>query len=375
MKILVTGAKGFIGKNLIAELRNRKYEEIYEFDRDTDISLLDFYCSNCDFIFHLAGVQRPKEEKEFMEGNFGFTSILLDLLKKYRNTCPIVVSSSIQASLDNPYGKSKKAGEDLMFTYAEETGAKVMIYRFPNVYGKCNKPNYNSAITTFCYNISRNLEIKVNCRDTVMHVVYIDDLFDELISAMEGKGTKSGKFYRVPVEDETTLGHIVDLLYSFKESRNNRSIPNMNNHLERSLYSTYLSYLPEDQFGYLLKMNMNQHSSFTEIIRTLDRGQFSVNISKPGITKGNHWHHTKNEKFLVVSGHCLIQFRKIDSDEIITYDVSGEKLEVVDIPCGYTHSITNIGDTDSVTFMWCNECFDPNHPDTFFLEVKKNEKA
>lgn len=375
MKILVTGAKGFIGKNLIAELRNRKYEEIYEFDRDTDISLLDFYCSNCDFIFHLAGVQRPKEEKEFMEGNFGFTSILLELLKKYRNTCPIVVSSSIQASLDNPYGKSKKAGEDLMFTYAEETGAKVMIYRFPNVYGKWNKPNYNSAITTFCYNISRNLEIKVNCRDTVMHVVYIDDLFDELISAMEGKGTKSGKFYRVPVEDETTLGHIVDLLYSFKESRNNRSIPNMNNHLERSLYSTYLSYLPEDQFGYLLKMNMNQHSSFTEIIRTLDRGQFSVNISKPGITKGNHWHHTKNEKFLVVSGHCLIQFRKIDSDEIITYDVSGEKLEVVDIPCGYTHSITNIGDTDSVTFMWCNECFDPNHPDTFFLEVKKNEKA
>lgn len=375
MKILVTGAKGFIGKNLIAELRNRKYEEIYEFDRDTDISLLDFYCSNCDFIFHLAGVQRPKEEKEFMEGNFGFTSILLDLLKKYRNTCPIVVSSSIQASLDNPYGKSKKAGEDLMFTYAEETGAKVMIYRFPNVYGKWNKPNYNSAITTFCYNISRNLEIKVNCRDTVMHVVYIDDLFDELISAMEGKGTKSGKFYRVPVEDETTLGHIVDLLYSFKESRNNRSIPNMNNHLERSLYSTYLSYLPEDQFGYLLKMNMNQHSSFTEIIRTLDRGQFSVNISKPGITKGNHWHHTKNEKFLVVSGHCLIQFRKIDSDEIITYDVSGEKLEVVDIPCGYTHSITNIGDTDSVAFMWCNECFDPNHPDTFFLEVKKNEKA
>lgn len=375
MKILVTGAKGFIGKNLIAELRNRKYEEIYEFDRDTDISLLDFYCSNCDFIFHLAGVQRPKEEKEFMEGNFGFTSILLDLLKKYRNTCPIVVSSSIQASLDNPYGKSKKAGEDLMFTYAEETGAKVMIYRFPNVYGKWNKPNYNSAITTFCYNISRNLEIKVNCRDTVMHVVYIDDLFDELLSAMEGKGTKSGKFYRVPVEDETTLGHIVDLLYSFKESRNNRSIPNMNNHLERSLYSTYLSYLPEDQFGYLLKMNMNQHSSFTEIIRTLDRGQFSVNISKPGITKGNHWHHTKNEKFLVVSGHCLIQFRKIDSDEIITYDVSGEKLEVVDIPCGYTHSITNIGDTDSVTFMWCNECFDPNHPDTFFLEVKKNEKA
>lgn len=375
MKILVTGAKGFIGKNLIAELRNRKYEEIYEFDRDTDISLLDFYCSNCDFIFHLAGVQRPKEEKEFMEGNFGFTSILLDLLKKHRNTCPIVVSSSIQASLDNPYGKSKKAGEDLMFTYAEETGAKVMIYRFPNVYGKWNKPNYNSAITTFCYNISRNLEIKVNCRDTVMHVVYIDDLFDELISAMEGKGTKSGKFYRVPVEDETTLGHIVDLLYSFKESRNNRSIPNMNNHLERSLYSTYLSYLPEDQFGYLLKMNMNQHSSFTEIIRTLDRGQFSVNISKPGITKGNHWHHTKNEKFLVVSGHCLIQFRKIDSDEIITYDVSGEKLEVVDIPCGYTHSITNIGDTDSVTFMWCNECFDPNHQDTFFLEVKKNEKA
>ena len=375
MRILVTGAKGFIGKNLIAELKNRKYEEIYEFDRDIDISLLDFYCSNCDFIFHLAGVNRPKDEKEFMEGNFGFSSILLDLLRKHHNTCPIVVSSSIQASLDNPYGKSKKAGEDLMFTYAKETGAKVMIYRFPNVYGKWCKPNYNSAIATFCYNIARDLEIKVNNRETVMHLVYIDDVFNELISAMEGKGNQIGDYYKVPTEDETTLGHIVDLLYLFKESRNNRSIPNMNNHLEKSLYSTYLSYLPEDQFSYLLKMNIDQRGSFTEIIRTLDRGQFSVNISKPGITKGNHWHHTKNEKFLVVSGHCLIRFRKIDSDEIITYDVSGEKLEVVDIPCGYTHSITNIGNTDSVTFMWCNECFDPNHSDTFFLEVKKNEKA
>lgn len=375
MKILVTGAKGFIGKNLIAELRNRKYEEIYEFDRDTDLSLLVFYCSNCDFIFHLAGVNRPKEEKEFMEENFGFTSILLDLLRKHHNTCPIVVSSSIQASLDNLYGKSKKAGEDLMFTYAKETGAKVMIYRFPNVYGKWCKPNYNSAIATFCYNIARDLEIKVNNRETIMHLVYIDDVFNELISAMEGKGNQIGDYYKVPTENETTLGHIVDLLYSFKESRNNKSIPNMNNHLEKNLYSTYLSYLPEDQFSYLLKMNVDQRGSFSEIIRTLDRGQFSVNISKPGITKGNHWHHTKNEKFLVVSGHCLIQFRKIDSDEIITYDVSGEKLEVVDIPCGYTHSITNIGDTDSVTFMWCNECFDPNHPDTFFLEVKKSEKA
>jgi len=304
-----------------------------------------------------------------MEGNYGFTSTLLSSLKKNKNTCPIMVSSSIQATLDNPYGKSKKAGEDLMFQYSRETGAKVLVYRFPNVYGKWCKPNYNSAIATFCNNIANDLPITVNNRETILHLVYIDDVFEELINAMEGNGTKEGDYYKVPVEDETTLGNIVDLIYSFKENRNSKAVLDTSSHLQKSLYSTYLSYLPKDKFAYPLKMNVDNRGSFTEIIRTMDRGQFSVNISKPGITKGNHWHHTKNEKFLVVSGNCEIKFRKIDSDEIISYIVSGDKLEVVDIPCGYTHNITNIGETDSVTFMWCNECFNPDKPDTYYLEV------
>ncbi len=373
MKILVTGAKGFIGKNLICELKNRGYNDIFEFDLDTNIDLLDSFCHDCDFVFHLAGVNRPLDEEEFMKGNFGFTSTLLSYLKKYHNTCPIVVSSSIQAALDNPYGKSKKAGEDLMFEYAKETGAKVMIYRFPNVYGKWCRPNYNSAIATFCYNIAHDLEIKVNNRDTLMHLVYIDDVFNELINALEEKGNRVSAYYEVPVVDEVTLGTIVDLLYSFKESRKNREIPNFSSHFEKCLYSTYLSYLPTDQFSYPLEMHVDNRGSFTEIIRTLEKGQFSVNISHPGITKGNHWHHTKNEKFLVVHGHCLIKFRRIDSDEVITYDVSGDKLDVVDIPVGYTHSITNIGNDDSVTFMWCNESFDPNKPDTIYLEVENHD--
>lgn len=371
MKILVTGAKGFIGRNLIEELKNRKYTDIYEFDIDTDIKLLDQYCFDCDFVFHLAGVNRPKEQDEFMKGNFGFTSILLDTLKKHHNKCPIMISSSIQAELDNPYGLSKKAGEELIFKYGLEENVKVFVYRFPNVYGKWCRPNYNSAIATFCNNIANDLPITVNNRETIMHLVYIDDVFNELINALEGKGNKIGNYYKVPTEDETTLGHIVDLIYYFKNSREERSIPNMSNHLEKCLYATYLSYLPKDKFSYPLKMNIDNRGSFTEIIRTIDRGQFSVNISHPGITKGNHWHHTKNEKFLVVSGHCLIKFRKVGTNDIITYDVSGDKLEVVDIPVGYTHSITNVGDTDSVTFMWCNECFDPNNPDTIFLEVEQ----
>ncbi len=374
MKILVTGAKGFIGKNLICELKNRGYNDIFEFDLDTDMNLLDDFCRDCDFVFHLAGVNRPLDEEEFMKGNFGFTSTLLSCLKKYHNTCPIVVSSSMQAALDNPYGRSKKAGEDLMFEYAKETGAKVMIYRFPNVYGKWCRPNYNSAIATFCYNIARDLEIKVNNRETLMYLVYIDDVFNELINALEGHGNKTGEYYyEVPIVDEETLGTIVDLIYSFRKSRDNKEIPDFSSHLEKSLYSTYLSYLPNDQFSYPLDMHIDNRGSFTEIIRTLEKGQFSVNISHPGITKGNHWHHTKNEKFLVVHGHCLIKLRRIDSDEIITYDVSGNQLEVVDIPVGYTHSITNIGDDDSVTFMWCNESFNPDQPDTFFLEVEKHD--
>jgi UDP-2-acetamido-2,6-beta-L-arabino-hexul-4-ose reductase len=369
MKILVTGANGFIGKNLIAELRNRKYENIFEYDRDTDSSLLDEYCKEADFVFHLAGVNRPKEKSEFMEGNFGFTSDLLDSLKKHNNTCPVMISSSIQAELNNPYGESKKAGEDLLFSYGEETGAKVLVYRFPNVFGKWCRPNYNSAVATFCHNIAHDLPIQVNDSNVVMNLVYIDDVVNELINALEGNENKVGEFCEVPVVHTITLGEIVDLIYSFKKSRENKSVPNMSDAFTKKLYSTYLSYLPEDQFSYDLKMNVDQRGSFTEIIKTPERGQVSVNISKPGITKGNHWHHTKNEKFLVVSGKGVIRFRKIDSDEVLEYFVSGDKMEVVDIPTGYTHNIENLGDSDMVTIMWANEPFDPEKPDTYYLEV------
>ena len=369
MKILITGAKGFIGKNLVAELKNRNYTDIFEYDRDTDPDLLDKYCEEADFVFHLAGVNRPKDESEFMEGNFGFTSTLLEKLKKYGNICPVMISSSIQAKLDNPYGRSKKAGEDLLFNYSQETGARVLVYRFPNVFGKWCRPNYNSAIATFCHNIARDLPIIVNDPKIVLNLVYIDDLVNELINALEGKENRVGDFCEVPVVYTVTLGKIVELIYSFKKSREELSIPDMSDEFTKKLYSTYLSYLPEDQFSYELKMNVDNRGSFTEFIRTLDRGQVSVNISKPGITKGNHWHHTKNEKFLVVSGNGVIRFRKIDSDEVIEYFVSGDKLEVVDIPPGYTHNIENLGDTDMVTIMWANEPFDPENPDTYYLEV------
>jgi UDP-2-acetamido-2,6-beta-L-arabino-hexul-4-ose reductase len=369
MKILITGAKGFIGKNLVAELKNRKYTDIFEYDRETDHSLLEEYCKKADFVFHLAGVNRPKEETEFMEGNFGFTSTLLNTLRKYNNNCPVMISSSIQAELENPYGKSKKAGEDLLFNYGKETGAKVLIYRFPNVFGKWCRPNYNSAVATFCHNIARDLPITVNDPSVVMNLVYIDDVVVELINALEGKENKIGDFCEVPVVHTITLGEIVDLIYSFKESRRTRSIPNMSDEFEKKLYSTYLSYLPEDQFSYELKMNVDNRGSFTEFIKTPDRGQVSVNISKPGITKGNHWHHTKNEKFLVVSGRGVIRFRNINSDEVIEYFVNGDKMEVVDIPTGYTHNIENLGDSDMVTIMWANEPFDREKPDTYYLEV------
>ncbi len=369
MKILVTGAKGFIGKNLIAELKNRKYDDIFEFDRDTEPSLLNDYCKEADFVFHLAGVNRPKEQREFMEGNFGFTSDLLDSLKKHNNICPVMISSSIQAELDNPYGESKKAGEDLLFEYSEETGAKVLVYRLPNVFGKWCKPNYNSAVATFCNNLAHDLPIQVNDPSIVMNLVYIDDVVNELINALEGKENEVDGFCEVAIVHTITLGEIVDLIYSFKKSREDKSVPNMADEFTKKLYSTYLSYLPEDKFRYELKMNEDRRGSFTEFIKTPDRGQVSVNISKPGITKGNHWHHTKNEKFLVVSGKGVIRFRKIDSEEVIEYSVSGDKMEVVDIPTGYTHNIENIGDTDMVTIMWANEAFDPEKPDTYFLEV------
>jgi UDP-2-acetamido-2,6-beta-L-arabino-hexul-4-ose reductase len=380
MNILITGAKGFIGKNLIAELNNIKEGKakgyhlnpeltLFEYDIDTDPSLLDGYCKDADFVFHLAGVNRPREQSEFMEGNFGFTSLLLDTLKKHDNNCPVMLSSSIQAELDNPYGVSKKAGEDLLLEYGRETGSDVLIYRFPNVFGKWCRPNYNSAVATFCHNVAHDLPIQVNDRSVNMTLVYIDDVVKELIAALEGNPNKSGEFCKVPVEHKITLGEIVDLIYSFKESRKNLLVANLSDPFTKKLYSTYLSYLPEDLFSYSLKMNVDERGSFTEFLKSPDRGQVSINISKPGITKGQHWHHTKNEKFLVVSGKGVIRFRKIDEEKVYEYFVSGDKLEVVDIPVGYTHNIENLGNTDMVTVMWVNEVFDPERPDTFFLPV------
>lgn len=369
MKILVTGANGFIGKNLVQELRNIATHQIFECDKETSLEMLDLYCKEAEFIFHLAGVNRPENMAEFMEGNFGFTSDLLELLKRHQNTCPIMISSSIQAALDNPYGESKKAGEDLIFEYAKETGAKALVYRFPNVFGKWCRPNYNSAVATFCHNIAHDLDIRVDDRSAMMNLVYIDDLVAELVGALEGKEYRKDNFCQVPTSYRVTLGEIVDLIYSFKESRIERAVPNMADAFTKKLYSTYLSYLPRDKFSYELKMNVDNRGSFTEFLKTPDRGQVSVNISKPGITKGNHWHHTKNEKFLVVSGNGVIRFRKIDESEIIEYYVNGEKLEVVDIPTGYTHNIENLGEMDMVTLMWANESFDPEKPDTYYLEV------
>lgn len=390
MNILITGAKGFIGKNLIATLHNIRDGKdrtfgmdaditIFQFDIDTDETLLDGYCKAADFVFHLAGVNRPKDPKEFMEGNFGFTSVLLETLKKYGNNCPVMISSSIQAALNNPYGQSKKAGEDLMFAYSRETGAPVYVYRFPNVFGKWCRPNYNSVVATFCNNIARDLPIKVNDSSVDMTLVYIDDVVAELIAALKGGANmESGGYCRVPVEHKIKLGEIVDLLYSFKGSRGDLSVPDMReNSFSKKLYSTYLSYLPEDSFSYPLKMNVDDRGSFTEILRTGNKGQVSVNISKPGITKGNHWHQTKNEKFIVVSGRGLIRLRRVGLDEngqpypVVNYEVSGDEITVVDMIPGYTHNIINLSETeDLVTIMWANESFDPGRPDTFFEPVE-----
>lgn len=369
MQILVTGSNGFVGKNLIAELNNQGYKDILEFDRDTDIKLLDEYTKTCDFVFHLAGVNRPKNEKEFMKGNFGFTSELLQMLKKNNNKAPILITSSIQASKNNPYGVSKRAGEELLFDYEKETGAKVFVYRLANLFGKWSQPNYNTVVATFCYNIAREKAIQVNDPKAKLTLCYIDDVVREFTLALKNKANVKGEFHKVPLEYETTLGEVANLIKSFKESRSNLVVPNMENGLTKKLYSTYLSFLPEDQFAYDLKMNVDQRGSFTEFIKTPDRGQVSVNISKPGITKGNHWHHTKNEKFLVVSGEGQVRFRNIYSNEIVEYNVSGKKLEVIDIPTGYTHSIVNIGKIDLVTVMWVNEVFNQDNPDTYYMEV------
>ena len=388
MKILITGAKGFVGKNLVENLKNirdgkdRIHKlpsnlEIFEYDIDNTETELEEYCKRADFVFNLAGVNRPKDNSEFMKGNFSFGEKLLNLLKKYKNNCPVMLSSSVQATLEgrytgSEYGKSKLAGEELFKNYGKETGARVLIYRFPNLFGKWCRPNYNSAVATFCNNIANNLPIQVNDRNTELDLVYIDDLVEELLRAVNGNETKDEKGYcYVPEVHHVTLGEIVDLLYEFKESRKNLFIPNMiEGSFSKKLYSTYLSYLDPKDFSYSLKMNEDNRGSFTEIVKSIDRGQVSINISKPGITKGQHWHNTKNEKFLVVAGEGIIQLRKIGTDEIVEYKVNGKEMTVVDMIPGYTHNIINTSETENlVTVMWCNECFNPEKPDTYFEEV------
>lgn len=371
MKVLVTGANGFIGKNLVAELQYKENVEILSCTRETTEEQLEQYCRECKFVFDLAGVNRPKEEAEFTEGNVTFVNTILELLKKNHNECPVMYASSTQVALSNAYAASKRAGEELIRKYGRETGTKTYIYRFPNVFGKWCRPNYNSAVATFCYNTANGLALRIDNEATQLRLVYIDDVVQELILALEDKAHRdeNGVCY-VPKVYERTLGEIAGLLEEYKKSRTSLDIPyTAKDSFEKKLYSTYLSYLPIQSFSYPLVMHEDQRGSFTEILRTLERGQFSVNISKPGITKGNHWHNTKNEKYVVVSGTALIRFRKHGMREIIEYKVSGEKLEVVDIPVGYTHSIANIGESDLVTFMWCNECFDPEVPDTYFEEV------
>lgn len=382
MKILVTGAKGFVGKNLVSALYNIKegkdrtradlhIEEVFEFDIDTDDGLLNEYCKEADFVFNLAGINRPQNTEEFMEGNFGFGKKLLSLLKENNNTCPVMLSSSIQAGLDNPYGRSKKAGEDLVFEYGKETGTKVLVYRLPNLFGKWCRPNYNSVIATFCHNIANDKPITVNDPSVVLTLVYIDDLVDELISALSGSEHRDGIFCRVETEHKVTLGEIADLIYGFSSQPKTLLMPQIpDNSFEKKLYSTYLSYLPKEKVSFPLKMNIDERGSFTELLKTENCGQFSVNISKPNITKGQHWHNSKWEFFIVVSGHGLIQQRKIGGDEILEFEVSGDKIEAVHMLPGYTHNIINLSDSENlVTVMWANEQFDKNHPDTYFEEV------
>ena len=398
MNILITGAKGFVGRNLVETLKtirdgkNRtralKIDEIYEYDIDTDPALLDEYCAKADFVFNLAGVNRPQNPDEFMQGNFGFASTLLDTLKKYNNTCPVMISSSIQATCigryDSDYGRSKKAGEELVFTYGAETGANVLVYRFPNLFGKWCRPNYNSAVATFCNNIANDLPITVNDRNIQLELLYIDDLVEEMLDALEDKEHRcefdgidtvlcdDGKYCAAPITHKVTLGEIVDLLDSFKAQTSTLVMPEIPlGSFSKKLYSTYLSFLPKEKVAFPLKMNVDERGSFTELLKTEKCGQFSINISNPGITKGQHWHHTKWEFFIVVAGHGLIQQRKIGSNEVLNFEVSGDKIEAVHMLPGYTHNIINLSDTENlVTVMWANEQFDPTHPDTFFEIVE-----
>ena len=399
MNILVTGAKGFVGRNLCENLKNIRdgkdktrafsVENVFEYDIDSSETELDEYCSKADIVFNLAGVNRPKDNSEFMSGNFGFASTLLDTLKKHNNKCPVMPSSSIQATLigrygESDYGKSKLAGENLFFDYGKETGAKVLVYRFPNLFGKWCRPNYNSAVATFCNNIANDLPIQVNDRNTELELLYIDDLIEEMMAALSGSEhhceydglnpveKSAGKYCYVPVTHKVTLGEIVDTLESFKNQPQTLVIPEIPfNSFTKKLYSTYLSYLPKEKVAFPLKMNCDDRGSFTELLKTANCGQFSVNISKPGITKGEHWHNTKWEFFIVVSGHALIQERKIGTDEVIEFDVSGDNIQAVHMLPGYTHNIINLSETENlVTVMWANEQFDKNHPDTFGEKVK-----
>ncbi|XZI51541.1 polysaccharide biosynthesis C-terminal domain-containing protein [Clostridium perfringens] len=374
MKVLVTGAKGFIGKNLVSTLDREDKYEIICIDRENSKEELEKGVLNSDFIVHLAGINRPKNKEEFFEGNTGLTEEIIEILKKNNKNTSILITSSIQADLDNAYGQSKKGAEEALIKYMADTKGNVFIFRLPNVFGKWCRPNYNSAIATFCHNIARGEEVWISDATKEMTLVYIDDVVRNIKDVIDNEENYIPGYQNVDIEHKATLGEIVDLINSFKESRKSLMIPNMENELTKKLYSTYLSYLPENDFSYSLKMNVDNRGSFTEFIKSKDRGQVSVNISKPGITKGNHWHDTKNEKFLVVSGEGVIRFRKVDSEEIIEYKVSGEKLEVVDIPVGYTHSIINTGERDMVTIMWVNEIFNPEKPDTIYLEVE-NEKA
>lgn len=400
MNILITGAKGFVGKNLVENLRcikdgknttrpELRIDEIYEYDVESDKEQLFYYCERADFVFNLAGVNRPKDEGEFMKGNFGFASELLEALKRYKNTCPVMLSSSVQATLagrfqTSEYGKSKLAGEELFFDYSRETGAKVLVYRFPNLFGKWCRPNYNSAVATFCYNTANDLPLTINDRNTVLELLYIDDLVEGLLDALEGKaqyceydgveakGEKDGRYAYIPVTHKVTLGEIADTLEEFKTQPESLIMPEIpTGSFAKKLYSTYLSYLPKEKVSFPLKMNVDNRGSFTELLKTTSCGQFSVNISKPGITKGEHWHNTKWEFFIVVSGKALIQERKIGTDEILEFYVSGEKIEAVHMLPGYTHNIINLSDTeDLITLMWANESFDKNRPDTFFEKVE-----
>ena len=400
MNILITGAKGFVGKNLVENLKcikdgknttrpELRIDEIYEYDVESDKKQLFYYCERADFVFNLAGVNRPKDDEEFMKGNFGFASELLEALKRYKNTCPVMLSSSVQATLagrfqTSEYGKSKLAGEELFFDYSRETGAKVLVYRFPNLFGKWCRPNYNSAVATFCYNTANDLPLTINDRNTVLELLYIDDLVEGLLDALEGKaqyceyegveakGEKDGRYAYIPVTHKVTLGEIVDTLEEFKTQPESLIMPEIPaGSFAKKLYSTYLSYLPKEKISFPLKMNVDNRGSFTELLKTTSCGQFSVNISKPGITKGEHWHNTKWEFFIVVSGKALIQERKIGTDEILEFYVSGEKIEAVHMLPGYTHNIINLSDTeDLITLMWANESFDKNRPDTFFEKVE-----